>query len=347
VGPGDVVITVSHSFVATANAIRHCQAEPVFVDIDLQTGNLDPAALAELLDRECEKRPEGLFYRPWPRLAQGESPLARLADPRGRVAALLVVHQVGMPADLGRILPLASQHGLPVVEDAACAIGSEISLDGGLTWDRIGRPHGLAACFSFHPRKVITTGDGGMVTTDDPALAANLARLRQHGMETSDLARHQSREIVFESYVTTGYNYRLTDIQAAVGLAQMQRLDAIVAERRRQARVYQQELAGLEGLRLPQEPAYARSNWQSFVVRLEDPGRQRSVMQALLERGVSTRRGVMCAHLEPPYAAAWPTGCLPQSELARDAGIILPLFPGLAEGDLLYVVKALREALGA
>jgi dTDP-4-amino-4,6-dideoxygalactose transaminase len=143
------VITVSHSFIATANAVRYVGATPVFVDVELETGNLNPDLIEAAIT--------------------------------ARTRAILAVHQLGMPCDLGRILPLARQHGLPVVEDAACAIGSQISLEGG-PWEPIGRPRGLLATFSFHPRKVITTGDGGLVTGRDPEIMARLARLRTHAM---------------------------------------------------------------------------------------------------------------------------------------------------------------------
>jgi dTDP-4-amino-4,6-dideoxygalactose transaminase len=345
VRPGDVVLTVSHSFIATANAIRHCQAEPYFVDVDPETLNLSPAELARCLAEDFEERDGQLWCKHARRLAAGPSPLCRVASPWGRLGALLVVHQVGMPADLGHILPLAGRHGIPVVEDAACAIGSEIRLDGGAGWEKIGRPHGGVCCFSFHPRKVITTGDGGMLTTSVAEHDRDFRLLRQHGMTVPDLVRHGARQVVFESYDRTAYNYRLTDLQAAVGLAQLGRLPALIARRRFLATRYAEALAGIEELAPPAEPPYARSNWQSYVVRLKDPARQRPVMQQLQDQGIQTRRGVMCAHLEAPYAAAWPAGCLPHSERARDGGIVLPLFPEMHDDHVARVAASLREAL--
>jgi dTDP-4-amino-4,6-dideoxygalactose transaminase len=346
VRPGDVVATVSHSFVATANSVRHCQAEPIFIDIDRDTLNLSPAALEKSLEEDFERCDGELWYRRCEALSSGESPLRSVRDPIGRLAALLVVHQAGMPADLGRLLPLAARHNLPVVEDAACAAGSEISIDGG-AWEKIGRPHGTVCCFSFHPRKLLTTGDGGMLVTNDARLARQLRLARQHGMSINDAVRHRSAQVVFESYEETAYNYRLTDIQAAVGRVQLGRLPAVVARRRELVARYGQELAGAEGLRLPAEPAYARTNWQSYLVELDDPGRQREVMQFLLDRGISTRRGIMCAHLEAPYAAAWPCGCLPESERARDSQIALPCFHDLEDAELRRVASTLKEALQA
>jgi perosamine synthetase len=342
VKPGDVVITVSHSFIATANAIRHCQAEPVFIDIDPVTFNLDPVALSRCLANDFEVKENNLWYREVAKLITGESPLRGRNLPLGRLGALLVVHQVGLPADLGRILPLARQYGIPVVEDAACAVGSEISLSGGASWDKIGQPHGEVACFSFHPRKIITTGDGGMLTTNNPQYDQAFRFLRQHGMSISDLARHQEGKVIFEKYCCTGFNYRMTDIQGGIGIEQMRRLPTIIRGRRMIAAWYQQSLASVRGISLPAEPAYARPNWQSYIIYLDDPARQKPVMEALLKQGISSRRGIMCAHREEPYANSWPEGSLPNSEAAQDRGIILPMHHLMTEKDVEYIVSALR-----
>jgi len=345
VKPGDVVVTVSHSFIATANAIRHCGAEPVFVDIDEASGNMDPDALAACLNEDFMERDGAWWYRRTDRLERcPESLLSRLKPPVGRLAAVMVVHQVGMPADLGRILPLVRAKNLPLIEDAACAIGSEIRFNGG-AWEKIGKPHGDFACFSFHPRKVVTTGDGGMMTTADPDMDRLARLLRQHGMSVSDAERHQAGKVVIEQYLTTGFNYRMTDIQAAVGIHQLGRLEEIVAKRRRLATLYCEALAAVPGLLLPPEPAFARTNWQTFVVRLAEPGRRLAVMDYLREKGVATRRGIMCAHLEPPYSPAWPKGSLPASERASETGLILPLYPEMTENQIAYVAGELATAL--
>src|SRR6185503_5051044 len=198
VGPGDEVVTVSHSFIATANAIRYCGATPVFVDVELDTFNIDPA----LVD----------------------------AAVTPRTKALLVVHQLGMPCDLASLVAAARRHAVPLIEDAACAIGSEIRWQG--EWQRIGRPHGDMACFSFHPRKLLSTGDGGMIVTASAETDATLRLLRQHGMSVPDTVRHASAQVVFEGYPIVGFNYRLTDIQAAIGREQLARLDGLIARRR-------------------------------------------------------------------------------------------------------------------
>lgn len=328
VGPGDEVITASHSFIATANVIRHCGAVPVFVDIDPMSYNLDPRKLGDAVS--------------------------------ARTKAILAVHQVGMPCDLRAILEFARPRGLPVVEDAACAIGSEILWDG--HWEKIGRPHGDVACFSFHPRKLVSTGDGGMITTANAAWDQKFRLWRQHGMNVPDTVRHGSKQVVFEDYVEVGFNYRLTDVQAAMGREQLKRLPAMIARRRDQAARYRELLRGIAGLALPKEPEWARTNWQSYGVRLPAGAKQRVVMQALLDAGISTRRGVMCAHREPAYAAApWSCGaekaqcgCAPgvcrrlvESERAQDEVVILPLFHDMTEADSGRVAATLKTALNA
>lgn len=310
VGPGDEVITVSHTFIACANAIRQCGAEPVLVDIDPVTLTIDPD-LAEAA-----------------------------ITPRTR--AILAVHQIGMPCDMARLVGIARRHGIALVEDAACAIGSEIRIDG--TWQRIGRPLGDVACFSMHPRKILTTGEGGMLVTRHAAWDRQFRLWRQHGMGVSDVARHASRAVVFEDYPTVGYNYRLTDLQAAIGRVQLARLDAIVAERRRLAGLYAAALAG-SAVAPPAEPDWARSNWQSYCVRLPPGADQVAVMQGLLDRGVSSRRGVMCIHLEPAYADLRLRYTLPHSEAARDRCILLPLYAGMGEETVNAVAGALADAL--
>jgi perosamine synthetase len=310
VAAGDEVITASHSFIATANAIRYCGATPVFADIEPHGHNIDPEKIEAALT--------------------------------ARTRAILVVHQMGMPCDLGRILPLARRRQLAVVEDAACAAGSEIRHLG--RWERIGKPHGDIACFSFHPRKVMSTGDGGMITTDNPGWDARFRLLRHHGMSVPDTIRHGSPEVIFESYPLLGYNYRMTDIQAAVGREQLKRLPELVAERRVLAQRYARLLAEIPDLGLPQEPEWARSNWQSYCVRLPDGCAQKAVMQALLEAGIPTRRGIMCSHREPPYARASAGAPLAESERAQDRGLILPLFSGMTPADQQWVTAALEAA---
>jgi perosamine synthetase len=325
VRPGDEVITVSHSFVATANSVRYCGAVPVFVDIEPGTFNMNPALIEHVITSSTR--------------------------------AILCVHQMGMPSNLTDILGIACKYGLPVVEDCACAVGSEIQWDG--EWQKIGRPHGDVACFSFHPRKVISTGDGGMLTTSNSEWDKQFRLRRVHGMSVSPATRHGTKEVLFESYVNLGFNYRMTDIQAAIGREQLKRLPEIIARRRLLAERYGTLLRGIPGVIPPPEPPWARSNWQSYCVRLPDGGDQRQVMQAMLDAGVATRRGIMCAHREPVYAhEPWSCGKGPgdcgcsanqcsrlrESERAQNHCILLPLFHQMTEEQQDHVGVLLREA---
>jgi len=326
VGPGDDVVTVSHSFIATANAIVAVGARPVFVDIDPKTLGMDPALLEAAL------------------------------TPKSK--AVLCVHQLGFPCALPEILDVANSHGLPVIEDAACAIGSEIEIGG--AWQRIGRPHGRIACFSFHPRKVITTGDGGLIATADEALATRVRSLRQHAMSVSNTIRHESQRVVFESFAEPAYNFRMTDMQAALARPQLARLDEIIRTRRCLAHRYRDELAGHPVFETPQEQPWMRPNFQSYPLRLRNGASlsQVAVMQRLLDRGIASRRGVGNAHAEPAYAnTPWTCGPSPcderlhregrclrlhQSDAARDQTVMIPLFHGMTDDEQAYVIEALK-----
>jgi perosamine synthetase len=311
VGPGDEVITVSHSFIATANAIRYCGATPVFIDIEETGFNMDPALIEPAIT--------------------------------ARTKAILCVHQLGMPCDLARIVEIGRRRGLAVVEDAACAIGSEILWDG--QWEKIGKPHSDIACFSFHPRKVITTGEGGMITTSKPEFDRKSRLWRQHSMSVPDTVRHGAREVIFESYPEVGFNFRMTDMQAAVGRVQLTRLPSILAERRRLAAEYALRLHRIEGIRVPAEPTWARTNWQSYCVEIPEHCDERLVMQRMLDNGLSTRRGVMNAHLELPYQSGVLGPHLRFSELAQRRGIILPLVPAMTVSQVHDVCDGLASAL--
>ncbi len=320
VEPDDEVITVSHSFIASANSIRHCGAVPVFADIDPVIFNIDPSKIEPLINE--------------------------------RTKAILCVHQIGMPCDLNAILEIAGRHSLAVVEDAACAIGSEISVDG--SWQKIGRPHGDVACFSFHPRKTLTTGEGGMITTNRHDVIEKLRLLRHQGMVMPSGADAQDENgnprVVDESFPIVGYNCRMTDIQAAIGRVQLSRLPEMLDVRREQARHYHAAIEDIDGVVAPVEPEWARSNWQSYCVRLDDRLDRRAVMQAMLDRGVSTRRGIACAHREPAYPeGTWKCAegdaPLAESERARDQCVILPIYHTLAREDQDYVIEELREAV--
>ncbi|WP_367319229.1 DegT/DnrJ/EryC1/StrS family aminotransferase [Streptomyces sp. HUAS ZL42] len=304
-GPGDEVVVPSLSFIATANAVRYVGAEPVFADVDPATGNLTTATV------DAVRTP--------------------------RTKAVLVVHQGGVPADVHALRAACADWDLPLVEDAACAIGSTAG----------GKPvgHGaLIAAWSFHPRKVVTTGEGGMITTDDAEWAARLRRLREHGMNASAAERHASNKPVLESYLEVGYNYRMTDIQAAVGLVQLRKLDAMIVRRRELAARYDTLLQGVPGLTPVRDPAHGQSNFQSYWVLVgEDfPVGRDDLLAALAEAGVSARRGIMAAHLEPAYAGH-PCAPLPATERISRDSLILPLFHTMTEAQQDRVVAALRE----
>lgn len=306
VGPGDEVIVPSFSFIATANAVWHCGAHPVFADIDPSTYNLDPASAERAITT--------------------------------RTRAIMPVHQLGLPADMDAFLDLAARHNLTIVEDAACAIGASYK----------GRPIGSLsslACFSLHPRKVITTGEGGMITVQDPAVAERLRRLRAHGMDTSDLARHTATDVVIETYPERGFNFRMTDMQAALGLCQLQELDWILERRRLLAERYTEALEQIPHIEPPYDPPYARRTWQSYCVRLA-PGAsigRTELMQRLLHDGIATRRGVMSIHRETAYAGS--RIGLEHTEAASSDTLMLPLYPDLSEEQQDYVIDRLAASV--
>lgn len=304
------MITASHSFIATANAIHMCGASPVFADIEAATFNIDPTSVA------------------------------RLAGPR--VRAILCVHQMGLPCDLPALHAIAGPRGWAVVEDAACAIGADILIDG--IWRPIGAPLSDAACFSFHPRKVLTTGEGGMIATGRPDIAARCTTLRQHAMSVSDLERHGAARVSIESYPEPGFNYRMTDMQAALGRAQLPRLAAIVRERRDLADGYRARLLAYAAIRPSVEPPWARTNWQSYCVGLPDGADRAAVMQGMLDRGVATRRAIMSSHLESPWRDAR-RRCLTVSETVSATHLLLPLFGGMTADEQDHVVASLAASL--
>ncbi|MEV4193433.1 DegT/DnrJ/EryC1/StrS family aminotransferase [Streptomyces toxytricini] len=308
-GPGDEVVVPSLSFIATANAVLHTGARPVFADVEEATGNLTPQTV------DAVRTP--------------------------RTRAVLAVHQGGVPADVHALRAACADRGLALVEDAACGIGATVG----------GKPvgHGaLIAAWSFHPRKVITTGEGGMVTTDDAAWAERLRRLREHGMSVSAAQRHASGRPVAERYLEVGYNYRMTDIQAAVGLVQLGRLDEIVTRRRELAARYEQLLAPIPGLRPVRDPVHGEGNFQSYWVLLAEdfPVGRDALLEALADAGISARRGIMAAHLEPAYAghAAAP---LPVTERISRNSLILPLFHTMTHAQQDRVAAVLHEQAGA
>jgi len=308
VGPGDEVVVPSFSFIATANVVRYTGAVPVFADVEAETGNLSPETIE--------------------------------AARSSRTRAVILVHQAGVPADIDAVHAHCDPLDVAVVEDAACAIGATYR----------DAPIGAGSrhvVFSFHPRKVITTGEGGMVTTSDGESATRLRRLREHGMSVSAAERHAAGRVVLEQYLEVGFNYRMTDIQAAVGLVQLQRLDAIVERRRQLAARYHELLADVPALRAVRDPAYGTTNYQSYWVEIPEGfavGRD-ELLQRMLEDGISARRGIMAAHLEPAYADT-PAPPLPVTERLTARTLILPLYHQLTEAEQDRVVGSLRRHAG-
>jgi perosamine synthetase len=308
IGPGDEVICPSFSFIATANAIAYTGATPVFVDIDRRTYNIDPARIEAAI------------------------------TPRTR--AILPVDQIGLAADLPAVHEIASRHALEIVEDAAPSLGASVGEV------RIGGAASHFTCFSFHPRKSITTGEGGLIATNDDSAAALLERLRSHAASTSALGRHQSGTTDIEEYAELGFNYRMTDVQAAIGLVQLGKLDTILTERIRLAERYNAAFAGDERIETPYEPDGYRHTYQSYCVWLHTRKVRAEVMAELASQGIATRRGVMATHLEPLYRRRMPGLCLPVTEQASRETLLLPLFYGMTDDEQGAVIAALRRALG-
>jgi perosamine synthetase len=306
IGQGDEVIVPSLTFIASVNVIRHAGATPVFADVDSATYNIDPADVARKITE--------------------------------RTRAILPVDQIGLPCDIDAINEIASRHRISVIDDAACAFGSR----------NRNRPVGSLAgvtIFSLHARKVVTTGEGGMIVTNDLALAERLRRLRHQGMSLSDFARHGASPTVFESYPEIGYNFRITDIQAAIGLAQLDRLEDVLARRRAVAECYQRALAGHPVFIPPHVPAELVPNWQSYQIALRPgvPVTRNSIMDRLHAMGIPTRRGVMASHLEQPYCFS--RARLPNTERLAATTLQLPMHPALSFAQQRRVLAALEAVI--
>lgn len=307
IGPGDEVIVPSLTFIASVNVIAHTGATPVFADIDPRTYNIDPEKIPALITKNTR--------------------------------AIMPVDQVGLPCPIDRIMEIAAAHEIPVIEDAACAFASRFG----------DRPVGAAApitIFSLHARKVVTTGEGGMIVTHDDAFAERLRRQRHQGMSLSDFERHGGLPTNFETYPEIGYNFRITDIQAAVGNSQLDRLDEMLARRRQVAETYLSGLRDQPFIGLPHVPDTVAHNWQSFQIRLFPgaPLSRNGFMEALHGAGVENRRGVMASHLEPPYRHM--KTHLPETERAAAECVQLPMHSGLSTDEASRVCETIRNLLG-
>jgi len=306
VGVRDEVIVPSFTYIACANVIRYVQGTPVFVEVDEKTFNID----AHDLEKKITKRTK----------------------------AIIAVDQVGLPCDIDIIHKIAKRYNLFVIEDAACAIGSKYKgrMVGNLS---------AIACFSLHPRKIISTGEGGVITTNDKNLARAAKELRSHGASIGAHARHTAKVVSFEKYNQLGYNYRITDIQATIGRQQLKKLPMILKRRKFLAERYTKKLARLSTIETPFVPSYAQPNWQTYVIRLNRnyPLSQKRLMQKLLDCGISTRRGAMVSHLEPYYKNFLGTISLPKTEALAKSTIALPLYPQMTIHQQDYVINNLYK----
>ena len=309
VGDGDEVIVPAFTWVATANVVLYCGATPVLADVSRETYNLDPADVARKL------------------------------SPRTR--AVIAVHLFGLCADIDALKAVLPA-GVPIIEDAACAAGAGYK---GVPAGALG----LAAAFSFHPRKSITTGEGGMVTTHDAALADIANMLRNHGASISEEQRHRGpRPYLLPEFNLLGFNYRMTDVQGAIGLVQLSKLDRFVGERDQWASWYMDQLESISWLRMPRRPTHGAHAWQAFVTYV-DPQRapmpRNEVMEFLQRKGISTRPGTHAVHLLGLYRDRLRTqpDDFPGARDCDAHTMAIPLHNRMVADDYRYVVDTLRE----
>ncbi len=306
VGKNDEVLVPSFTFIASVNVIVQAGSTPVFIEIDEKTYNIDPRRLEEKITKKTK--------------------------------AIIIVDQVGLPCDFDSIKKIARKHNLFLIEDAACALGSFYKQKpvGGFS---------DITCFSFHPRKLISCGEGGIITTNIKRIAEQARILRSHGASISDHLRHSAKKVSIETYTTAGFNYRLTDIQAAIGLEQLKKMSTILSKRNFLAKRYSKELSKIKSIDIPFVPNYATPNWQSYIIKLSKNAKvsQKILMQNLLKRGVATRRGVMACHLEPYYKKRFRNTFLPITERLTRNTISLPIFPQMTNIEQEYVIETLLK----
>ena len=305
--PGDEVIVPAFTWVTSAHAAEYVGARAVFVDVDLQTFNLDPAALEDAITPNTK--------------------------------AIVAVHLFGKAAPMAEIRAVADRHHLAIIEDAACAVGTTYE---GVPVGTLGD----VACFSLHPRKVITTGEGGVVTTRSSELATRIKQLRNHGATGPAPGADPTRPYAMGTFDVIGFNLRLSDIQSAVGIAQMSKLDGLLAERRRLALRYTEVLSGVTGLLCPTDDA--GHTYQSYVIRVEDGREHRNrIMDELSRLEIQTRPGTHAVHRLGYYARKYGLrpDQFPNACLAEDTTITLPIFPGMTAAQQDFVVESLRRAM--
>lgn len=308
IGIGDEVIVPSFTFIATVNSILYVGAKPIFIDIEPKTYNIDPDLISSLITKNTK--------------------------------AIMPVDQIGLTCDIAKIKKIARRYNLIVVEDAAPSIGAKYK-------NKMVGSIADATCFSFHPRKVITTGEGGIVTTNSKQLTDKLKVIRNHGASVSDIKRHEAKKVIFEKYKVLGYNFRMTDIQAVIGIEQMKKLDWILKKRKYFAKRYNEKLSAIEEVEIPYSPPYTSHTYQSYIIRLTKKAKTKQVelMEKLLKKGIATRRGVMASHLEPLYKKLFGKVILPETEKAAKETILLPLYPTITEKEQDYAIQSLKDCL--
>jgi len=331
ISSGQDVLVPSFTFVASANSIAHTGAYPRFVDVIPETFCIDPESVRHFIESNYNQKN------------------GKLANKQnGNVlAAIMVVHQFGLCADIQTLSALATEYGLIIIEDSACSLGAMIR-------DKHQGAFGNPSCVSFHPRKSITTGEGGMILTDDNELAVRLRGLRSHGASTSEIARHNNHGFLLPSFDSIGYNYRMTDIQAAMGLAQMEKFELILETRRNKAARYSKLLKGIEWLVTPIEPEGYYHTYQSYVCMLRFEGftsteggvKRDRLLTLLAEKGIATRQGTHASHTLECYKQLYDIDAeaLPNSYACDRLSITLPLYVQMTDVEQDYVVEQLKEA---
>lgn len=339
VQPGDLVITVSHSYIATANAIRHAFGEPVFVDVNRDNYNMDYESLKNFIENKCISRNGNLYFKDYKKLIKDSPTLKYLKNVNGKIKSIIVPHQIGIPADVYKIKRLVKNYNISIIEDAACAIGSKYNFNNQLF--NIGRPIGDLTCFSFHPRKLLTTGDGGMVTSNNKSLINKVKLLRNHGMNKDSFKRRKTSSYFFDEHIESGFNYRLTDLQASIGIEQLKKIDKMVKERRKIANEYIEKLSNIQNISTFKESKKIIVNWQSFPVNILSKESSKQIVNFLYRNGIYSKRGVMNSHEEPPYIKQRWT--LPNSEHILEKTFLLPMYSGLKDKEIEYVFSKVKE----
>jgi len=313
-GPGDEVLLPAFTFIASANAIEYTGAKPVFIDIDLKTFNIDPLKVEKYLEKD---KKEG-----------------------SKVRAIMPVHLFGLCTDMDPIMELAAHYNLCVIEDAACALGSLYNSRHAGTIGHIG-------CFSFHPRKPITTGEGGMLTTNSPDVATVVQSLRDHGAATTDLTRHEKGDSLLPGYSILGYNYRMTDIQGAIGVEQMKKFPGIIKRKIEKAGRYNRGLQDIRWLQTPYVPKGYKHTYQSYVILTRDSQIRNLAMWNLKEKGIATRQGTHAVHILDYYKQKYniKANDYTNALAADERSLTLPLYPQMTSEEQEYVIEYIRSLM--